>query len=91
MANKRLLIGSWNLCNGLCNKVIFVKQLLYQRDLDVLFLQETEIPQQYDLRSLSVDGYVTEFCNSTDKVRLVAYIKSDILYTRVNEEDNTNV
>ena len=61
MINKRLFIGSWNLCDGLCNKVMIVKQLLYQGDFDVLFLQETEIPQQYDVRALNIEGILLSF------------------------------
>ena len=91
MNKKRLSVGSWNLCNGLCNKVPIVSQLLYQSDLDILFLQETEIPCHYDEKLLSIQGYVIEQCRSSDKKRLVAYIKSDIDYKRVDEDIDASV
>ena len=79
------------MCNGLCNKVQYVKQLLYQAELDVLFLQETEIPRVFDHSLLDIDGYVTEYCVSTEKIRTVVYIKNDIAYERRMEKVDTNV
>ena len=79
------------MCNGLCNKVQYVKQLLYQSELDVLFLQETEIPRVFDHSLLDIDGYVTEYCVSTEKIRTVVYIKNDIAYERRMEKVDTNV
>ena len=79
------------MCNGLCNKVQYVKQLLYQAELDVLFLQETEIPRVFDHSLLDIDGHVTEYCVSTEKIRTVVYIKNNIAYERRMEKVDTNV
>ena len=91
MSKKKLNLGTWNLCNGLCSKVSVVRQLLYQADLDILFLQETEIPKDYDLSLLAIDGYDLEMSVATEKTRIVTYIKSDVKYWRTMEEKNTNV
>ena len=67
MSRKKLNLGTWNLCNGLCSKVSVVRQLLYQADLDILFLQETEIPKDYDLPLLAIDGYDIEMSVAAEK------------------------
>ena len=91
MSKKKLNLGTWNLCNGLCNKVSVVRQLLYQADLDILFLQEIEIPKNYNLSLLIVDGYEIEVSVAANKSRIVAYIKSDVRYRRTMEDEDTNV
>ena len=46
---KKLLIGTWNLCNGMTMKMDYVKAILNEKRLDILFLQETVIPDGYNM------------------------------------------
>ena len=67
----QLRIGTWNLCNGLAMKMDYVKAVIKEKIIDVLFLQETEIPNGYDTSLLN---YKTQ----GKKVRLVS-LKRKIL------------
>lgn len=89
---KQLKIGTWNLCNGLAMKMDFVKFALKKYKLDIFFLQETEISQDYDLRLLEVQGYrlETEQKSAKEKIRLVCYIHEALSYKRTLEEENTH-
>ena len=53
---KQLRIGTWNLCNELAMKMNYVKSVLQEGKIDVLFLQETEIPNGYDMTLLNISG-----------------------------------
>ena len=91
MSKKAINVGSWNLCNGLLNKKDYVKNVLNEYQLDILFLQETEIPTDTEITLLSIGGYSCEVAEATTKSRVVAYIKININYTRVREQVDTNV
>ena len=45
---KDLKIGTRNQCNGVAMKMDYVKNILPKKKFDVLFLQETEIPNGHD-------------------------------------------
>jgi exonuclease III len=92
MAGKLTLkICSWNLCNGLMNKMEIVRDLLYSSNIDVLLLQETEIPVTTEDELLSIAGYQLEMAIATKTIRTVAYLKSDVRYTRHLETMDRNV
>ena len=91
MATKQLKIGSWNLCNGLMNKVNYVKDLLLESNIDILFLQETELKLPINVGVLTVSGYNIEVSKASSTSRLVAYIKNKIRYQRVDERIDSNV
>ena len=91
MSRKALKISSWNLCNGLANKVQYVSDLIKEEQLDILFLQETEIKEGYDVTLLNVNNYTTELSNTGGTVRTIAYIHDSISYTHVKESIDTNV
>ena len=76
----QLRIGTWNLCNGLAMKMDYVKAVIKEKIIDVLFLQETEIPNGYDTSLLNNPGFKLECKNKTQgkKVRLVS-LKRKIL------------
>jgi len=54
---KKLLIGTWNLCNGMTMKMDYVKVVLNEKRLDILFLQETEIPDGYNMSLFNIPGF----------------------------------
>ena len=64
MSKKAINVGSWNLCNGLLNKKDYVKNVLNEYQLDILFLQETEIPTDTEITLLSIGGYSCEVAES---------------------------
>ena len=68
----QLQIGTCNLCNGLAMKMDYVKAVIKEKTIDVLYLQETEIPNGYD----NIPGFKLECENKTQekKVRIVCYI-----------------
>ena len=87
-----LKIGSWNLCNGLSNKVGYIRALLVEHDLDILLLQEAEIQvHKMDLSLLQIGGFSIEISNSTCTSRVVMYIRNSISYTRRVESVDTNL
>ena len=86
-----LKIASWNLCNGLANKIQYVTDLLHTESVDVLFLQETEIASDYDENLLSIKDYRIEIANTLGTKRVAAYIHNNISYKRNRETEGTNV
>jgi hypothetical protein len=55
-----LNIATCNLCLGLFHKKDYVRNLLYENDIDTLNLQETELEPDIDLNNLNIKGYVLE-------------------------------
>ena len=55
-----ITIGSLNLCLGLRNKKEAVKKIIIDNKIDILCLQETEIPVDYTINLLTFRGYVYE-------------------------------
>ena len=91
MSKFSLKVTSWNLCNGLLNKMDYVKAALHEQKIDIMFLQETEIQTVVDRSSLSIKGYNVEMARTEQTVRLIAYIREDILYNRLLEKEDSNV
>ena len=78
-----LKIATLNLCLGLKNKKLQVKNLVTSSDIDILLLQETEIESNYDTNTLTFSGFNFEAENNSVKSRVGAYIKNEINYTRM--------
>ena len=83
-------IATLNLCLGLKNKKLQVKNLVTTTEIDILLLQETEIEPDYDTNTLSFAGYNIEAEINTTKTRVGAYIKNEINYTRKINLEGTN-
>ena len=62
-------------------KLDFIRRLLQQNQIDILFLQETEIPTDYDLCLLSIEDYNLEIEMSETR-RTCAYVKRTLHYKR---------
>ena len=50
-------MASLNLCLGLQFKKSLVKKLINENEIDVLFMQETEIKNNSNHNELSINGY----------------------------------
>ena len=85
---KQLIISTWNVCNGLLNKVDYVKDLLTENNIDILFLQETEVHKNTNTDLLGIPGYTIEFGKSSETIRIVAYVKNGLKYTRIIEPED---
>ena len=78
-----LKIATLNLCLGLKNKKLQVKNLVTSSDIDILLLQESEIEANNDTNTLTFAGFNFEAENNTMKSTVGAYIKNKINYTRM--------
>ena len=75
-------IATLNLCLGLRSKKDEVKKLIDINNIDVLCLQETEIPVDFPVELLSFKGYNYESENNVVKSRCGMYISDKISYVR---------
>ena len=84
-------IGTLNLCLGLRSKKEEVKRLIIENDIDILCVQETEIPSSYPIELLTFKGYNYENENNDLKSRCGIYIKNNISYIRRHDLENKNL
>ena len=69
--NNKLKIGSWNLCLGLFHKKDYVRTLMSTHKLDILNLQEADIPFNVNVSLLGIANYTIEI-EKTQSIRRVA-------------------
>ena len=81
MMMNHLNISSWNFCWGMIRKLDFIRRLLQQNQIDIIFLQETEITMDYDLSLLNIEDYYLEIEKSETR-RTCAYVKRTLNYKR---------
>ena len=86
-----LNIATWNLCLGLFHKKDYVRNLLYENNIDVLNLQETELGPDIDLKNLNIKGYALEVETNENKKRVATYIKTSVQYKRRNDLEKPNL
>jgi hypothetical protein len=79
------------LCLGLFHKKDYVRDLLYENDIDVFNLQETELGKDVDLNNLNIKGYVLEVETNENKKRVATYIKTSLKYKRRNDLEKPNL
>jgi exonuclease III len=74
-------------------KMDYVKAILNEKRLDILFLQETVIPDGYNMSLLNMPGFKLdcELKSTGNKIRLVCYIHEKISFKRQFEEENSHV
>ena len=77
-----LKIATWNLCLGLFHKKDYVRTQLYENNIDILTLQETELSPELQLENLQIKGYSIEVEKNNKKRRVAIYIKNSISYKR---------
>ena len=80
--NNTTKIGTLNLCLGLINKKLLVKNLIITENIDILCMQEIDVKNDYNVRLLTLPGMNLEIEDNTVKARTGIYITSKINYTR---------
>ena len=75
-------IATLNLCLGLRNKKEEIKELITTNNIDILCLQETEIPGNFPVEMLTFKGYNYENESCTDKSRCGIYVTDKVSYVR---------
>ena len=75
----------------LFHKKDYVRNLLYENDIDILNLQETELGPEIDLNNLNIKGYVLEVETNKKKKRVATYIKTSVQYKRRNDLEKPNL
>ena len=75
-------IATLNLCLGLRNKKDEIKRIIEHNNIDILCLQETELPGDYPIDLLSFKGYNYESENNIVKARCGIYISNTLSYVR---------
>ena len=84
-------IASLNLCLGLRNKKEMVKNLVKENEIDILCLQETEIPVDYPIDLLTFMGYSYESESNLYKMRCGMYLSNNVSYVRRNDLEVSNM
>ena len=75
-------IATLYLCLGLKNKKETVKKLIIDNEIEILCLQETEIPINYPIDLLTFRGYSFENENNQFKSRCGIYVSDKLSYLR---------
>ena len=78
----QLKIGTLNLCLGLPNKKIVIKNIINEEQIDILCLQETELEINLHHNLMSFPGYIYESEMNKTQSRVGCYVKSNISYVR---------
>ena len=81
----QIKLGTLNLCQGLQSKKNLVKQTIIHEEIDLLFMQETEIKFNLNHELLSFPGYTIETEKNSMNSRVAVYIKNNIKYLRRKE------
>ena len=84
-------IATWNLCLGLFHKKDYVRAILHENEIDILTLQETEIPQKTNIENLNIKGYAMEVESNEKKMRIATYIKNNLPYKRRLDLEKQNL
>jgi len=71
-------VASWNACLGAFNKIDFISHLLNSESLDILFIQEAEIPKGTKRKLLGIKGYNTYYDEEREKARIICYVRVEI-------------
>ena len=74
-------------------KLDYVKNALTEYDLDILFIQEAELRENYQEDLYSIQGYTMELCATAagSKVRMMCYVKDNLNYRRKIEREGNNI
>ena len=69
----------------------YVRTQLYENNIDILTLQETELSPELQLENLQIKGYSIEVENNNKKRRVAIYIKNSISYKRRVDLEKENL
>ena len=53
----KLKIATWNICLGMFRKMNMIKQIIHKNQIDILFLNETDIKEHHDMSMLQLKDY----------------------------------
>ena len=84
-------IATLNLCLGLRSKKDEVKRLVIDNEIDVLCVQETEIPNDYPVELLTFKGYGYESELNCVKSRCGIYVSNKVSYLRRHDLEVINM
>ena len=79
------------MCLGLFHKKDYVRTQLYENNIDILTLQETELSPELRLDNLQIKGYSIEVENNNKKRRVAIYVKNSISYKRRIDLEKENM
>ena len=82
MNNQTIKIATLNLCLGLRNKKEEVKRIIIENKIDILCVQESEIPCNFPIELLTFSGYGYESEFNNIKSRCGIFISNNISYVR---------
>ena len=85
-----LNLATWNLCLGLVNKKDYVSEMIKKKELDICCMQETDVPNSFDINLLKFSGYSIYLENNTSKSRCGIYVKNNVQHYRRNELEGEN-
>ena len=75
---RNVKISSWNIRRGLITREQEIKELLRTEDIDILFLEETDVEQVHITNNISFNNYkiISCLCKSeNEKTRMVSLVK----------------
>ena len=84
-------IASLNLCLGLKNKKEAVKRLILENNIEIMCLQETEVPLDFPTDLLTFKGFNYENENNQFKSRCGIYVSNKISYLRRTDLEVVNM
>ena len=83
-------ISTLNLCLGLRNKKYLVKNLLEEKKIDILCMQETEITGDINVKELETSNYSLELEVNIVKSRVGFYVSKKLNYIRRSDLEGVN-
>ena len=83
-------ISTLNLCLGLRNKKYLVKNLLEEKKIDILCMQETEITGDINFKELETSNYNLELEVNSVKSRVGFYVSKKLNYIRRSDLEGVN-
>ena len=83
-------IATINLCLGLRNKKEEVQKLVVENNIDILCMQETEIPKDFPIVQ-TFKGYNIENENPNTKSGCGMYVSNSIFYVRHNDLETDGI
>ena len=91
MNGTNIKIATLNLCLGIRNKKDEVKRLITENRIDILCIQETELPFDYPFELLTFSGFKYENEINDVKARCGIYLSNQVSYVRRLDIERKNL
>ena len=84
---QKTTLCTWNVCLGSRTKINLIEDFITENKIDILCIQEAEIPEDYNIDVYKIKGYEieTETALPHQTKRTSMYIRSGIKYKRRHE------